>query len=358
VGIEYVPTKKLAGFRLKDPGFVQVGYNGYSVDKEALSFYIDSTDNLEAKAFMTKLIRLNAVNAYLSNYVDGIERRLMSDNRVHPKFNQTITATGRLSSSKPNFQNMPRAGTFPIKRSIVSRFDGGLILEGDFAQLEFRVAGYLAEDDLIREDVVNEVDVHTVTADIIFGPWEGEGKHPQRQDAKAHTFKPLYGGTTGTPDQTRYYKHFLENYDRVADWHEELKETALVDKSITLPSGRKLNYPYVKREPWGISHGTTIKNWPVQSYATADLLPISLVYLHNKLRGMKSMIINTVHDSIVLDVHPDEVDEVVEIFKEAMECLPDETERRFGVRYDMPVGYDVKLGENWMELEEVYETNG
>lgn len=357
-GIVYISTGKVAGFKLKTPPSQYVTVDGFSSDKDALLAYADTTDNLEAQVFMRKLARFSAVSTYLTNFVGNIERRTLPDGRIHPQFNQTVTRTGRLSSSKPNFQNMPRGGTFPVKRCIVSRFDGGLILEGDFAQLEFRVAGFLADDPKILEDVVAKVDVHTETATIIYGVFDGEGKHPRRQDAKGHTFKPLYGGTSGTEDEKRYYKAFLTKYEGVKGWQDGMMEEALTKKKLTLPSGRVLRFPNVKREAWGISNATTIKNWPVQSFATADLLPISLVHLHKGLKHLESMIINTVHDSIIVDVHPAEVEEVVAIFKEAMACLPEESERRFGVKYNMPVGFDVKLGSNWLELEEVYETNG
>ncbi len=108
---------------------------------------------------------------------------------------QCITATGRLSSRNPNFHNMPRSGTFPVPAAIVSRFENGKILEGDYSQLEFRVAAFLSQDQQAMEDVNNNVDVHAYTAEVI---------GVSRQDAKAHTFKPLYGGTTGTEAERRY----------------------------------------------------------------------------------------------------------------------------------------------------------
>ena len=104
------------------------------------------------------------------------------------KFMQAITATGRLSSRVPNFQNQPRGKTFPIRKVVSSRFKDGKIIEIDFAQLEFRTAVFLAQDKQGMEDIKNKIDVHQYTADII---------GVSRQDAKAHTFKPLYGGVTG-----------------------------------------------------------------------------------------------------------------------------------------------------------------
>ena len=106
--------------------------------------------------------------------------------------------------SDPNFQNQPRGKTFPIRKVVTSRFDKGSILEVDFSQLEFRTAVYLAQDKQGMEDIKNKIDVHQYTASII---------GVSRQDAKAHTFKPLYGGVTGTEDEKRYYSKFLEKYN-------------------------------------------------------------------------------------------------------------------------------------------------
>ena len=106
------------------------------------------------------------------------------NNILHPKFSQTNVVTGRLSCSDPNFQNIPR-GDKLLKRVIQSRFDNGEIIEMDFAQLEFRVAAFLSQDSQAMQDILEGVDVHQNTADVI---------GCNRQDAKAHTFKPLYGG--------------------------------------------------------------------------------------------------------------------------------------------------------------------
>ena len=94
---------------------------------------------------------------------------------------------------------------------------------------------------------------------------------------------------------------------------------------------------------------------PVQGFATADLLPIALVRLDKQMRKlkMKSVICNTVHDSIVLDVHPDEKDQAIKVLSEAMLSLPQETKRRYGIEYNMPVGIELKMGKNWLDLEEV-----
>ena len=260
---------------------------------------------------------------------------------------QCITATGRLSSRNPNFQNMPRGNTFAIRKVVESRFPGGLILEGDYSQLEFRVAGFLAKDSQAYKDVEDGTDVHSYTASVI---------GCSRQEAKAHTFKPLYGGVTGTDDQQRYYRAFKEKYEGVTEWHKELQKEAVSKKEITLPSGRQYAFPSARWTEWGTAtNRTAICNYPVQGFATADLLPMALIQLDKMMRWreMKSVICNTVHDSIVLDVHPDEKESCINLLAHCMQNLPAQTMNRYGVEYDMPVGIELKIGKNWLDLEEV-----
>jgi DNA polymerase I-like protein with 3'-5' exonuclease and polymerase domains len=269
------------------------------------------------------------------------------DGFVHPEFMQCVTATGRLSSRNPNFQNMPRGSTFAIRKVVESRFEGGFILEGDYSQLEFRVAGFLAKDAQAYKDVLDGTDVHNYTASII---------GCSRQDAKAHTFKPLYGGVSGTPAQQAYYSAFKEKYEQVAEWHKELEKEAVKTKEIKLPSGRVYAFPDAKWTDWGsATNRTAICNYPVQGFATADLLPIALVELDKVMRKakMQSVICNTVHDSIVLDVHPTEKDQCIKVLSDAMLSISDGSKARYSIEYDMPIGIELKIGENWLDLSEV-----
>jgi DNA polymerase-1 len=242
---------------------------------------------------------------------------------------------------------MPRGNTFAIRKVVESRFEDGLIVEGDYSQLEFRVAGFLAKDKVVYADVRNGTDVHAYTASVI---------GCTRQEAKAHTFKPLYGGTTGTEDQKRYYDDFKNKYMGIAVWHEILQADAVKYREISLPSGRVYAFPDARWTDWGTAtNRTAICNYPVQGFATADLLPIALVSLQRVIdsAGIQSVICNTVHDSIVMDVHPDEKNICIDMMKHAMLSLPFETTRRYGLAYDMPVGIEIKIGKNWLDLEEV-----
>lgn len=346
-GVLYAKTTEIAGFKIIPRDAWDTASAGFKTDHETLKERLDGLRG-DAREFAESYSRYNALRTYLSTFVEGLKNNRDKSDIVHPDFMQCITATGRLSSRNPNFQNMPRGSTFAIRRAMVSRFEGGNILEADYAQLEFRVAGYLANDPQAYHDVEEKIDVHSVTAEII---------GCSRQEAKAHTFKPLYGGTTGTDDQQRYYRAFKEKYAGVADWHEKLQDDAVTKGYITLPSGRQYAFPGTTWTRWGTAtNRTAICNYPVQGFATGDLLPISLVYLSKamKTKDLKSVICNTVHDSIVLDIYPGEEDTCTELVVEAMMSLRQECQRRYGVDYDMPVSVEVKMGPNWLDTEVVY----
>jgi len=347
-GVIYKKLSEVAGFKILPRDAFDVASGGFKTDKTTLED-VSLTLRGEAREFAQSYIRYSALRTYLRSFVEGMFNNVDSKGFIHTEYMQCITATGRLSSRNPNFQNMPRGSTFAIRRAIESRFEGGSILEGDYAQLEFRVAGYLAKDDNIRLDVDAGTDVHNYTASII---------GCTRQEAKAHTFKPLYGGVSGTDSQQRYYRAFKEKYAGVKEWHKDLQKDAVTKKEITLPSGRVYAFPDSKWTDWGTAtNRTAICNYPVQGFATADLLPIALVKLYHDMKkvGMKSVICNTVHDSIVVDVYPSEEQQCIDIMAKAMLALPEETLRRYGRQYDMPVGIELKMGKNWLDLEAVLE---
>ena len=349
VGVIYTKLREAAGLRVIPRGPDDTAAAGFKTDKETLSqIRLDLTG--DAREFVDKYTRYSMVRTYLNTFVDSLEKYQDDNNYIHPSFNQCVTATGRLSSSRPNFQNMPRGATFPAREAIVSRYEGGYILEGDYSQLEFRVAGFLSKDPVIYEEVKSGFDVHSYTAEIM---------SVTRQDAKAHTFKPLYGGVLGTNREMSYYAAFRNKYQGVTEWHDKLQEEAVSTKKIVLPSGREYAFPYAKYTRHGTAVGaTSIKNYPVQGFATADLLPLALIRLHKSLRAMvipkvKSKIINTVHDSIIMDVHPDEKEMMIELLKRSMLCIPEECSREFGVDFDMPIEIELKIGNDWLNLQEI-----
>ena len=345
-GFVYAKMAKLAGFNQRPRSVYDVSDSGFKTDRLTLNKIAGEAEG-EFREFIDAILRHNAISTYLNTFVEGLQNFTNDNGLLHPKFMQAVTATGRLSSRDPNFQNQPRGNTFPIRKVIQSRFEGGQIIEVDFAQLEFRTAVFLAQDKQGMEDIKNKIDVHRFTADII---------GVSRQDAKAHTFKPLYGGTTGTDAEKKYYKTFAEKYKGISKWHEELQTQAITYKRIKLPTGREYSFPYAERMPWGgSSYGTQIKNYPVQGLATADIVPLACIKIYKLMneQKVKSLLINTVHDSIVADVYPGEEVVMSKIFDQGTASVIPALDEYYGINFNVPLDTEIKMGYDWLNMKEV-----
>lgn len=268
-------------------------------------------------------------------------------------FNQGTTRTHRLSSKGQNysvqFQNFPRI----FKRLFKAREEGWYVGEADGAQLEFRIATHHGRDRVGLLDIRSGRDVHQFTADVL----TGAGQPTDRQGAKAHTFKPLYGGSSGTDAEQQYYEAFKQRYSAIADTQLEWCRTVLRDKHLVTEWGLKYYWPDTKVTQSGyITNTTSICNYPVQALATAEVIPLALVAWWHRLKsaGKQSFLVNTVHDSIIAEVHPDEVEDFHAL---AQQCLIydayDLMEAIYGVRLTVPLGAGVKLGSHWGEGKEV-----
>ena len=345
----------MAGLGFGAPSKKWVSADGFSTGKDNLDVLVGTakTNNMDAAVeFLTDLKRLSAVSSYLSSFVEGIDTFTKSDGFLHVGLTQHITATGRFSGRNPNMQNMPRGGTFPVKKVFVSRWDGGYICEADFAQLEFRTAAYLAQDEVAMEEIATGFDVHSYTAQVI----SDAGQATSRQEAKAHTFAPLFGATGygRSKAEEAYYIHFTEKYRGVANWHKNLADEAIRFNKITNVSGRQYAFPDVKRNArGGVSHFTMIKNYPVQGFATGDVVPVVLIELEERLKGLQSCLVNTVHDSTVIDIHPEEKETVLSIIEGMNEGLTDLIEKAYNVKMNVPLLLESKIGPNWLDVRDV-----
>jgi len=354
-GYLYKPTEQVAGLKFMPPNAKWASANGFSTSKgnlEMLEKAARSKGMDDAVDFLRDIRRLSAVETYLSSFVDGIRTHTKKDGKLHVRLLQHRVATGRLSGADPNMQNMPRGQTFPVKKVFVSRFIDGKILEADFAQLEFRVAAFLSQDEVAINEVSTGFDVHAYTAKVI----TDAGQPTDRQTAKAHTFAPLYGATGfgRTAAEAAYYEHFTEKYKGIATWHSKLAKEALSTQMITTPSGRQFKFEGVQRlESGRVTNFTQIKNYPVQSFATADIVPIALLHIEKLLHGMRSCVVNTVHDSIVIDVHPFEERSVLDIIKKTNDDLPGLITMRWGIVFNVPLELEAKIGNNWLDTKDV-----
>lgn len=269
------------------------------------------------------------------------------------RFNQTATATHRLSSSGVpiklpgwkrargvQFQNFPRK----FKPLFKARRPGYLIGEVDGAQLEFRVAAYCGRDKQAHRDISDGHDVHAFSASVL---------GVDRQAAKAETFKPLYGGMSGTKRQQAYYAAFRARYSELAETQKGWTYEVLEKKSLKLPWGMEFFWPDTAIKSGGyITNTQDIYNYPIQSLATAEIIPIAVVYLWHRLKeaNAKSFLVNTIHDSAICEIHPDER----ELFKElAVKAFTLDVFRYlrsvYNIVFDVPLGVGMKIGEHWGE---------
>ena len=352
-GIIYLPQKRIAGLKFSAPSASWISNHGFSTSKtniEMLETVAKRKNMKKAQDFLHKVRRLSALDTYLSSFVDGIETYMKNDGKLHVRLVQHRTATGRLASDSPNLQNMPRGNTFPIKKVFKSRWDGGKIIEADFAQLEFRTAAFLGEDTTAKDEINTGFDVHSYTAKVI----TDAGQQTSRQEAKEHTFAPLFGATGygKTTAEETYYKQFVEKYDGIGSWHKKLANEVMSTGMVTTPTGRQFAFPNAKRRSnGGITYFTAVKNYPVQSVST-DIVQLTLLLVEERMqkKQLKSMIVNSVHDSVVIDVYPNEEEEV----KKCIEKVERELQRmisvKFEMQFDVPLSMECKIGNNWMEV--------
>ena len=355
-GIIYEPDyRDIAGFKQRPSSVEHLASHGYICSKDRLVTLAKGAKG-DAKDFLTHMVRFNAITHYLNSFVKGIRENVGRDGILHTQFMQCVTKTGRLSSRNPNLHNMPRGGTFPIRKVVISRWEGGSITDADYSQLEFRVAAALAYDSTALKDINNGTDVHSRTAEIL----TSAGQKTSRQDAKTHTFKPLYGGTSGTRAEQEYYRWFSARYRGISAWHKKILGLAVAYKRLTLPSGRPYSFPWARIGPGGhVSGATKIKNYPVQGFATGDIVPVAAINVYNLLteRELKSRMINEVHDSIVIDTYPGEIDAVSQCMTEGMLSVIDDCKTRFNFNFTVPLAVEIKNGINWLSMSTITEAS-
>lgn len=283
---------------------------------------------------------------------------------LRASLNQTRTQTHRLSSTGQNykiqFQNVQRE----LKGVFKARHEGWLIGEVDYSQLEYRTAVDMAGDKAGLEDILNGVDAHGFTASIMFDDWADESLEKRerkalRTAAKPDTFKPLYGGSSGTPRQQKYYRAFKDKHREITGWQQDNLQTVLSTKRLRIPSGLTFYWPDTKITQSGyIVNTAPICNYPVQSFATADIVPLGLVWFWHLLRAAKAktFIVNTVHDSIITETHPDELELYKQLASYAMidgvlKSLVD----LYNYRFTTPLDVEFEVYTHWVDSGDWYE---
>jgi DNA polymerase I-like protein with 3'-5' exonuclease and polymerase domains len=342
-------------------------------DKDTLELLKAKTP--EQRKFMKLFTEYSSSGSKLSKYLDFYLCVVnQQDGVFYAQFNQTVTKTHRLSSSGmrielkgfldgkgkqrfggTQFQNQPNQykGMFCAKRP------GYLFTEEDGSGLEFRVAGLVGFDQAIKDDINNpEFDPHKRTASIIHNIDEADVDYEKRRKAKAHTFKPLFGGQSGTAGEKRYYKSFNERYNMLVGTQEKWLGEALATKRLVLPWGMQFYYPYIKMDKGGyVNERTKVFNAPIQSFATAEIIPIQATILWHLIRAAGTqefmVMVNTVHDSVLTEVHPDHLEHYSELVLESWRMVYGYIEVVYGMTLEgMPLGTEIVHGTHWGSGEE------
>lgn len=281
--------------------------------------------NKQQKQFLVVMSELNKIKDARSKVLDKMLRCVeeTDDDIMYFQFNQTITSTHRLSSTGKDYkvqgQNIHRI----FKPLFSSRKPGWTLGEADEAQLEYRMAVSLARDEAGKYDIEHGVDSHGFTASIIFKEkWSACGGDknipackPIRTESKEHTFKPLYGGKSGTPREQEYYKAFQDKHKQIGETQKAWVDEVYRTRRLVLPTGlilyfedAKMNRKGMLIRPDGRPVDQAVCNYPVQNIATAECVLVGLAVMWRLMQAleMDSFLVNTVHDSIVGEINPKE----------------------------------------------------
>ncbi len=291
-----------------------------------------------------------------STYVDGLINVLGQDQKIHSTFNQTITATGRLSSTEPNLQNIPIKFEMGkrIRKMFIPSSDDYVFLDGDYSQIELRVLAHMADDTILIDAFKNNIDIHALTASQVFNvPFE-EVTSLQRSNAKAVNFGIVYGISAFSLAEDlkitqkaaqKYIEGYFEKYPSVKYYLDATIDFAMQKGYVTTLFHRKREIPEILASNHNMREfGKRVAmNTPIQG-TSADIIKIAMVKVYHKLKEncMQSKLILTVHDELLIETHKTEIETVKSLLKYEMENA---------AQLLVPLSVDVHQGNNWLETK-------
>lgn len=378
-----IKTKKVDSLvKYKGCGFNPEAYDlektvhGWSTDESTL-------EKLKAFHIATIISSYRHLSKDLGTYYNPLYS-LAINGFIHQNLQQTVTNTGRLSCAEPNLQNQTDKSTSEVKKAFVSRWgNDGVLVEVDYNQLEIVALAELSRDRQLIEDVNNGVDIH---AELYKNMYARSPTEQERKRFKRLSFALIYGsGIKNMAEQAgvsetvaRIFKTaFHKRYPDVKAYRERVSLEAYTSRVpgtkhdaatglplgsgfYRLPTGRELYLQeYVQHTPYGPKTGfsyTQLCNYPVQSFATGDIVPIMFGKLWRQLVNSKykdkALLINTVHDSIMLDVHKDVLEEVIPYIKDILETVPEVFNRSFGIEMTVRPRVSITTGPDWFHQTE------
>lgn len=303
--------------------------------------------------FVSKILEYRQLTKLKSTYADGLAVYIGEDNRIHGKFNQTITATGRISSTEPNLQNIPVR--MPLGREIRKVFipkEGCVFIDADYSQIELRILAHMSDDKNLIDAYNHSKDIHAATASLVFHVPLEEVTKEQRSNAKAVNFGIVYGISSfglsndlsiSRKEAEQYIKDYFISYPGIKNYLDNsVKEAKEKGYSVTM-FGRRRPIPeltsgnFMQRQ-----FGERVAmNSPIQGSA-ADIMKIAMINVAKelKVKDLKSKIVLQVHDELLIEAYENEVEQVKDILKRNMEQA---------THLNVPLDVDVQVGNNWDE---------
>lgn len=353
---------ELAGtqFNINSPkqlGEVLFGQMGLPGGKKTKTGYSTSADVLEKLApehpVVGKVLEYRQLTKLNSTYADGLLQYISEDGRIHGKFNQTITATGRISSTEPNLQNIPiRMELGSRIRQVFIPKPGFVFLDSDYSQIELRILAHMSDDENLIAAYNSDEDIHRITASQVFNTPLNEVTKAQRSNAKAVNFGIVYGISSfglsqdlsiSKKEAAKYIEKYFETYPKVHEFLNGLVSSAKEKGySVTMFKRRRPIPELSSSNFMQRSFGERVAmNAPIQGTA-ADIIKLAMIGVYHKLKelGLKSKLILQVHDELLIETAKDEVDIVKSILDEQM---------KNAARLSVALVVDTNEGSNWLE---------
>ena len=288
-----------------------------------------------------------------STYAEGLLKVISEDGRIHTSFQMTVTATGRLSSTEPNLQNIPVRKELGAQiRKMFVAAPGMMLVDADYSQIELRLLAHISGDENMKEAFLSGEDFHTVTASKVFGVPVEQVTPTLRSRAKAVNFGIVYGISAFslaqdigvyTNEAKAYMDAYLERYHGVRDYMKSIVESAREKGYVSTIYGRRRYLPELKSSNFNMrSFGERVAlNMPVQGTA-ADIIKLAMVNVHRRLKesGLKARLILQVHDELIVECPGDEAEQVRDILTEEMENA---------AHLSVPLVAEAHIGHSWAE---------
>ena len=323
---------------------------GYSTNAEVLEKLQDKHEIIPKITYYRQITKLN------STYVEGLKNVIDVDGKIHSTFNQTVTTTGRLSSTEPNLQNIPIKYEMgrEIRKVFIPDDQGDILLSCDYSQIELRVLAQMSQDEKMIDAFKHHSDIHRKTASEVFKVPIEEVTPLMRSRAKAVNFGIVYGISDFSLSQdlhitkkeaSEYMEIYFDRYPNIKGYLDSLIEEAKEKGFVITILNRRRFIPEIK------SSNRIVKalgerlamNAPIQGSA-ADIIKLAMVNVYNKLNELqlKSKIILQVHDELILNVKQDELEQVKTLVKDEMENV---------LKMDVPLEVDINIGNTWYEAK-------